>query len=151
MRVSGPLFKRAYLLSTPLRIGDYAMNLIFSLILFFTHQPVRPDSIVVKALSEVKATPEELSLVVTYMRYESGFQLNPKATSWDAKAHVSCGLLQEPCGFVEGHSVKEQVEYWLREYRAVGLASLDSSRERAEKRKLIAAQALKFAMEEPHE
>lgn len=127
-------------------------SLILSLILFFTKHGV--DPIIPKSLAQVQATEEEMSLVVTYMAYESAFQQHPKPMSWDAKAGVSCGLLQEPCAFVNGHSVKEQVEYWLREYRSVGLASLDSSKKRAEMRSVVATKARMFAkvvMEAPHE
>lgn len=92
-----------------------------------------------------EATPKELSLLTLYAWYESRARVEPVAWSWDAKASVSCGAWQEPCAFVRTHSVVEQARYWLRELRAAGLASLDSSPKRAAKRTALAAQALQDA------
>lgn len=95
-----------------------------------------------------EATSEELSLLTLYAWRESMARENPRPWSWDAKSGVSCGPWQEPCAIVRKLSLSEQARYWLRELRASGLASLDSSPKRAARRGALAAQALQDALME---
>src|SRR5271168_1419855 len=92
-----------------------------------------------------EATSREVALLTTYAWLESRARTEPVAWSWDAKANVSCGPWQEPCGFVRTHSVADQARYWLRELRTAGLASLDSSPRRAARREAYALKALEDA------
>ncbi len=96
----------------------------------------------VAADPELRVTPHELAVLVTYAALESGMSSRPMAFSWDARAHVSCGYLQEPCGFVDHASLEEQARYWIREERAVGLASVDSDPRRAGRRERRADRVL---------
>lgn len=88
------------------------------------------------------ATREEVSLLTVYAWFESNASSHPRAYSWDAKAGKSCGAWQEPCSFAKTASALEQARYWLRELRASGLASVDSSPARAAKRQALAEAAL---------
>ncbi len=81
-----------------------------------------------------EATTGELALLTLYAWKESMAQANPIPWSWDAHAHVSCSVWQEPCAFTATHSLADQARYWLRELRTAGLASLDSSPKRAVRR-----------------
>ena len=92
-----------------------------------------------------EATQKEVALLTTYAWLESRAKAEPRPWSWDAKANVSCGAWQEPCGFVRTHSVTDQARYWLRELRAAGLASLDSDPKRAARREARAMRALEVA------
>lgn len=76
----------------------------------------------------------EAALCALYVALESGVHRRPNAQSWDASMGVSCGPLQMPCSFVATHSVRQQVRWWLRQVRAGGLVSLDSSPTRAARR-----------------
>jgi hypothetical protein len=118
-------------------------TLILALFAFFNPKAVI-DTAVINGLVEVSSevSKEELSLLITYAWLESQGQTNPLPLSWDARAGISCGAWQERCTFVRTASVANQARYWIREYRAVGLASLDSSKKRAEGRAKIAKSAL---------
>lgn len=48
-----------------------------------------------------------------YVAGESGARRAPKATSWDAKAGISCGAFQEPCEYVAHHSLVDQARLWM--------------------------------------
>jgi hypothetical protein len=85
------------------------------------------------------------SHMVTYAWGESKFTIDPTPYSHDAKAHQSCGPWQEPCAFVETHSLAEQATYWLHNVQAAGLASVDSSPTRARHRAEWAARLLRVA------
>lgn len=108
------------------------------------------DSRVVDAIATVGAeagtTLEEVSLLTTYAWLESGGQVSPKPYSWDAKAGRSCGPWQEPCAFTKTASVTAQARYWLSCVRQAGLASVDSSKPRAEQRTALARRALNEAL-----
>jgi hypothetical protein len=105
------------------------------------------DRRIVAAIAEAgrDATEEEVALLTTYAWLESAGRVNPKAWSWDARAGVSCGPWQEPCGAVRQLSLVGQANFWLRELRTSGLASLDSNAKRAEKRLAMAKNALSRA------
>jgi hypothetical protein len=98
---------------------------------------------VVAADPEMNVTLEELTDETVYAALESLVSAHPRAFSWDARGHVSCGYLQEPCGFVDHASLEEQSRYWLRIYRAAGLAALDSNPKRAARRQRLAAKIVK--------
>lgn len=83
-----------------------------------------------------------IATISYYVLAESGVSETPYGFSWDAKTHVSCGILQEPCEFVHKHSLKAQLAWWIYSVRARGLASVDSSQERANKRKAKALELL---------
>jgi hypothetical protein len=64
--------------------------------------------------SPVLRTREEDGLMMAvYAFAESGVQTHPVAVSWDAKAHVSCGVFQQPCRFVERSSLRQQAGWEL--------------------------------------
>ncbi len=76
-----------------------------------------------------------IGTVAYYVAKESGVSVRPfDLVSWDAKAGVSCGILQEPCAFVANHTLKQQVAWWLRNVQDSSLGSVDSSPTRAAKR-----------------
>ena len=83
------------------------------------------------------------ALVATYVAHESGFQDAPSPVSWDARARVSCGVLQLPCSVSTGP--RHDVRWWLWALRRGGLASLDSSPRRAAARLVEARAALDIA------
>ena len=56
---------------------------------------------------------EDASVLAVFALGESGLYRTPRPQSWDARAGVSCGYLQEPCAFVRDRSVLEQTRYWL--------------------------------------
>lgn len=98
---------------------------------------------------ELAMTRQELALLVVYATLESGLRDRPLATSWDARAHVSCGMLQEPCSFVERATDEMQARYWIRIERQAGLANLDSSPSRAARRTKLAERLLEGVNECP--
>jgi len=71
-----------------------------------------------------------------YAAKESEVRRFPVAQAWDAKAHVSCGFLQEPCTFVDAHLGDDaaQARWWAKEVGLRGIASVDSSPSRAKAR-----------------
>jgi hypothetical protein len=91
-------------------------------------------SIIAQAIGAESRDPYEAALVSYYVALESGVLLRPNAYSWDAQSGQSCGALQLPCAFVDGHTLRQQVRYWLREVRAGHLVNLDSSPRRAWRR-----------------
>jgi hypothetical protein len=95
-----------------------------------------------------EATLREVALLTTYAWLESRAKVQPRPWSWDAKANVSCSYLQIPCAVARRLSLADQARYWLRELRAAGLASLDSSPKRAERRETYAMKALEAAESE---
>jgi hypothetical protein len=56
---------------------------------------------------------EDVCLVAQFVRQESHAVLNPHPLSWDAKAHVSCGLLQQQCWRVEKRDTRTRIIMWL--------------------------------------
>jgi hypothetical protein len=113
-------------------------------------EPAVVDAIVAVASDpKVEMTSKELAEMVTYDELESGASEHPRSWSWDSKAGVSCSSLQLPCSFVAHATVVEQHYYWLRELRAAGLASLDSSPTRAARREAMAQMALAAALAQP--
>jgi hypothetical protein len=94
----------------------------------------------VEAMSEARVSSEFtnsrelLATMAYYVARESNVNEYPAAFSWDAKAGVSCGILQEPCAFVKTHGLKEQALWWLKNVHDAGLASVDSDPKRAAKR-----------------
>ena len=80
------------------------------------------------------------ALVTTYMAHESGFQDAPSPVSWDARARVSCGVLQVPCRWSRGP--RYDVRLWLWMLRRSTLGSVDSSPLRAAARLVEARAAL---------
>jgi hypothetical protein len=106
------------------------------------------DARVVDAIAEASlgADNEEVALLATYAWLESGGQVNPRPYSWDAMAGISCGPWQMRCVVVRKLSLAGQARAWLRELRVSGLASVDSSPHRAERRREMALQALAVAM-----
>jgi hypothetical protein len=102
------------------------------------------DSRVVDAIAEAgrNATLEEVALLTTYAWFESAGRVDPTPASWDARAGKSCGPWQEPCAAVRRLTLVGQAQFWLRELRSSGLASVDSSRARAERRLTMARNAL---------
>ncbi len=107
-----------------------------------TAEPAVVDAIVAVG---GEATTGELALLTLYAWKESMAQANPIPWSWDAHAHVSCSVWQEPCAFTATHSLADQARYWLRELRTAGLASLDSSSKRAARRQALAEKVLRDA------
>ena len=107
-------------------------------------EPRVVDAIVDASYLE-KASQKEVALMTVYAWKESGAQSLPRPQSWDAKAGVSCGFLQIPCTAAARLSLTGQGRYWLRELRAVGLASLDSDKKRAAARDKLADAALQSA------
>lgn len=78
------------------------------------------------------ADPELVAgLEADYAARESHASTHPIAFSWDARAHVSCGVWQMACAFVEKHTVLEQAETWRDRLHRDGLDSIDSSPARA--------------------
>lgn len=71
------------------------------------------------------------SLLAVYGWKESTFLKHPRGESWDARAGVSCGLLQMPCTYVVSHTTREQVHQWLTWVFASSLGSVDSDPDRA--------------------
>jgi hypothetical protein len=55
----------------------------------------------------------DLVAEAVWVEHESGIQREPHPESWDARARVSCGPLQEPCDFVRTHSLRDQASRWL--------------------------------------
>jgi hypothetical protein len=102
------------------------------------------DARVVDAIAEASlgASLEETALLATYAWLESGAQVSPRPWSWDARAGVSCGPWQEPCAIVRRLTLGGQARWWLAELRRSGLASVDSSKARAERRRALATEAL---------
>ena len=47
-----------------------------------------------------------------WAKHESDLQPRPKPFSWDAKAGVSCGLLQSPCATLPD-TLEREVQVWL--------------------------------------
>jgi hypothetical protein len=86
--------------------------------------------------TEFQDAQELLNTMAYYVAKESNVSEYPIAFSWDAKAGVSCGILQEPCAFVKTHSLKEQGIWWIKSVHDAGLASVDSDPKRAKARKL---------------
>jgi hypothetical protein len=109
-----------------------------------TADPRVVDAIVEASLS---ASLEEVALLTTYAWLESRAQVDPRPWSWDAKAGVSCGPWQEPCGVVRRLTLGGQARYWLTELRASGLASVDSDTKRSQLRRERAMRALAVAQE----
>ena len=64
-------------------------------------------------VSDVKCAIDEM----VFAAAESGFNEHPKPFSHDSKDGTSCGVWQEPCHFVNSHSLEEQAAYW-RDLRA---------------------------------
>ena len=95
-----------------------------------------------------EATQREIALLTTYAWLESRAKVEPRPWSWDAKANVSCSYLQIPCAVAHRLTLAEQARYWLRELRAAGLASLDSSAKRAARREAYAEKALRDSLAE---
>ena len=81
-----------------------------------------------------------VALVTTYAAKESGYLVMPHAWSWDARAAVSCGLLQLPCRLSQ--SPAHDVRVWLSMLRQGTLAGLDSSPTRAAHRAALAQRLL---------
>lgn len=108
------------------------------------------DARVVDAIVEASlgASLEEVALLTVYAWLESGAQVSPRPYSWDARAGVSCGPWQEPCVVVRRLTVPGQARYWLAELRRSGLASVDSSPKRAERRRARAMAALAEARDD---
>ena len=50
---------------------------------------------------------------ILYGARESGLSEGPKAISWDAKAHVSCGTWQTPCDSTD-RTVLDRARHWVR-------------------------------------
>ena len=105
----------------------------------YAHQP--DAGRIADAIAEAEPTVEEAATAALYVALESGVNEHPRAFSWDAKAGVSCGILQMPCAFVATHTLVEQVRWWLSAVRSRGLASVDSSPSRARARE---AQAMRL-------
>ena len=105
------------------------------------------DARVVDAIAEASlgCDLEETALLTTYAWLESGAQVSPRPWSWDAKAGVSCGPWQESCAVVGRLTLGGQARYWLNELRVAGLASVDSSKGRAVRRRARALAALEEA------
>ena len=83
-----------------------------------------------RGLAPVTASPaEDAALLAVYARLESGGQVHPQPWSWDARAGVSCGPWQMPCGVRLG--LVGQAALWLRWVAGGGLAGVDSSPRRA--------------------
>lgn len=98
---------------------------------------------------EVRLTPEELATMVVYGSLESWMKDRPHPYSWDSKGGVSCGFLQEPCGFVQGATDARQARWWIDVEREAGLANLDSSPKRAAYRTRLAKKLLREIRECP--
>lgn len=60
---------------------------------------------------------EDGLMMAVYAYSESAVQTHPLAVSWDAKAHVSCGVFQQPCRFVERSSLRQQAGWELAAFR----------------------------------
>lgn len=83
-----------------------------------------------QGLAPVTASPaEDAALLAVYARLESGGRVHPQPWSWDARAGVSCGPWQMPCGIRA--SLRGQAATWLRWVAEGGLAGVDSSARRA--------------------
>ena len=50
---------------------------------------------------------------MVYAAHESAFTTHPKAWSWDARRHVSCGIWQTPCGDLPT-TLLGQARTWVR-------------------------------------
>jgi len=113
----------------------------------FHHQACKfgDATIIAKAVDNVVTDERLKSLVVTYIGKESWFQIHPKGESWDAKALVSCGILQMPCEFVRHSTLEMQVTTWLKWVAQSSLASVDSDPVRAWKRARLAERILEKA------
>lgn len=74
------------------------------------------------------------ALLVVYAHHESGWQLNPPAHSWDAKAGRSCGTWQQRCDRIKGHGLVWRARAWLQDVQASSLGGVDSSPSRAMRR-----------------
>lgn len=57
---------------------------------------------------------EDLAAMAEWTRLESGVHADPRPFSWDARAGVSCGILQERCEYVRAHGLVDQAREWLR-------------------------------------
>lgn len=116
------------------------LAIVLAIFAHFNQTPRRNPEVprVAEAIAATDATPEEAALLAVYVELESGVSERPRAFSWDAKAGVSCGILQEPCDYVRTHTLTEQCQWWLTALRKRGLASLDSSPSRAAKRSEMA-------------
>ena len=99
-----------------------------------------PPAPIVAAIASAAATPEEAALLVIYGVHESGLSEHPRAWSWDARGGVSCGWLQLRCGL--SSTPEADARTWLANVRAVGLAAVDSSATRAERRRREAVELL---------
>lgn len=76
---------------------------------------VRPEIAVLQGIEAATFSEEDAALLLTWARFESDVQVNPKPRSADAKAGKSCGPWQLPCSFVSSHpGTDEQARYWLR-------------------------------------
>ncbi len=87
-------------------------------------QPLGPDApAVADAIEYAVSTSEtppvtgsvdgDAALQATYAYLESGVREHPKALSWDARGHVSCGVWQMPCKVVAVRSLRQQAGWWL--------------------------------------
>jgi hypothetical protein len=75
-----------------------------------------------------------IALLTLYAWKESEAKEHPRPQSWDAKAGVSCGPWQMRCAMTSHMTLTAQARWWLHELRSSGLAGLDSSKSRAERR-----------------
>jgi hypothetical protein len=85
--------------------------------------PIEAEPVAAAIVSTIEAdagnTPvlrshvEDGLMMAVYAFAESGVQTHPVAVSWDARAHVSCGLWQQPCRFVERSSLRQQAGWEL--------------------------------------
>ena len=77
---------------------------------------------------------EDAALLAYYAALESGLHVHPRAWSWDARAGVSVGPWQLRAPLATGRTLAEQAASWLALARAGGIAGVDSSPSRAERR-----------------
>lgn len=91
----------------------------------------------------------DAATLALYAARESGLHMWPPATSWDASAGVSCGVLQLPCSAVRHSPLDAQVRLWLRLAHDGGLAALDSSPTRAAHRERHARALLAGVLADP--
>lgn len=75
------------------------------------------ESVAAEKTPTLSSFQEDTDAVSIFVYYESLIQTHPKPMSWDAKAGISCGILQEPCKFVRVSTLKEQVDWWFDKFR----------------------------------
>ena len=76
-------------------------------------------------LAPVTGSPaEDLCLVATFIRHESGARIVPMPESHDARAGQSCSVLQQDCRRIVGWSLRHQIAAWLADAAQGGLPGI---------------------------